>query len=117
MMLVHFRASQQIIQRPDRVPGTPRSEELSHQRLLVTGIEVFPNARTDLARLIEIEILQPLALSNGIENKTDIAEPRQSLREGLVRFTCLARRDMPASPHHSGKWKWSFLRYVKVRRN
>src|SRR5262249_50562034 len=72
---IDFLATQQIIQGADPVPGAPRAKKLADQELLVADHQVFFDSRPDWRSKIAFRKLQPLPLSNRVEDQDDITLP------------------------------------------
>ena len=111
---IDLTAGQQVVERPDAIPGAPRAEEFADQVLLIAGDQVFVYADADTRLEIFARVLQTLALADGVVDQHNISQPRQSLGERLIRIVGLPVTGMPATSHHAGQRELAALGQIQV---
>ena len=79
MLRIDLRARQQVVERADAVPGPPAAEELADEELLVAREQVLADADARPVLLLDVAVLQPLALADRVEDQHDVAHPGQAL--------------------------------------
>ncbi len=115
--LVHFVARHQVVEGANAVPRAPRAEALVNEHLLNASVVVLGGSRPARRLPVRVHVLHPLALADGIEDQHDVAEPRQSLAEGLIGLDRLAVRRVPARRDDSRERESSSLGNVEIRRD
>ena len=68
---VYLGPREEVIESADAVPGSPRSEEFADEELLVPGVKVLADTDARPSLSLQVRVLQPLALPDGVEDEND----------------------------------------------
>src|SRR4029078_9905322 len=66
---------------------------------------------------ILIDVLQPFALADRIEDQHDISQPREPLSKTLIGSNRLTVGRMPATSHHTRQWQLAVGWHIQIRRD